>query len=188
MTEPALRTSVGVLPLIGATPLVQVRHLDPGPCQPWPKPENLNPASLPPGRSIGRWRLLGQRGRGAYGVVYRAESLEEAPGVVALKLALYPGDARFVREAELLSRVHHPAVPRLFDHSAHLNAKNEKGQSKLPVVDELGQPMVACQNCHGKVDQMEIVSVQQNFNMQWCVDCHRKPEIKASTDCIACHR
>jgi len=24
--------------------------------------------------------------------------------------------------------------------------------------------------------------------MQWCLDCHRKPEIKASTDCIACHR
>ncbi|WP_223754135.1 serine/threonine-protein kinase [Myxococcus sp. RHSTA-1-4] len=78
--------------------------------------DSLNPASLPPGTSIGRWRLLEQRGRGAYGVVYRAESVEEPPGVVALKLALYPGDARFVREAELLSRVHHPAVPRLFDH------------------------------------------------------------------------
>ncbi|NMO19831.1 serine/threonine protein kinase [Pyxidicoccus fallax] len=57
-----------------------------------------------------------QRGRGTYGVVYRAESVEEIPGIVALKLALYPGDARFVREAELLSRVRHPAVPRLYDH------------------------------------------------------------------------
>jgi serine/threonine protein kinase len=78
--------------------------------------EYLNPASLPPGTSIGPWRLLEQRGRGAYGVVYRAERVEEPQGVVALKLALYPGDARFVREAELLSRIHHPAVPRLFDH------------------------------------------------------------------------
>ena len=78
--------------------------------------DSLNPASRPSGTSIGRWRLLEQRGRGTYGVVYRAESVEGAPGIVALKLALYPGDARFVREAELLSRVHHPAVPRLFDH------------------------------------------------------------------------
>jgi serine/threonine protein kinase len=78
--------------------------------------DDLNPASLPPGTSIGPWRLLEQRGRGAYGVVYRAERVEASQGVVALKLALYPGDARFVREAELLSRIHHPAVPRLFDH------------------------------------------------------------------------
>lgn len=75
-----------------------------------------------------------------------------------------------------------------FDHSAHLNAKNESGESKLPLVDEFGKPMVACQNCHGKVDEMDIVSVQKPFNMQWCLDCHRKPEMKASTDCVACHR
>ncbi|MCY1015896.1 serine/threonine protein kinase [Pyxidicoccus sp. MSG2] len=78
--------------------------------------EYLNPTSRPPGTVIGRWRLLEQCGLGTYGVVYRAESLEETPGVVAFKLALHPGNARFVREAELLSRVHHPAVPRLFDH------------------------------------------------------------------------
>lgn len=75
-----------------------------------------------------------------------------------------------------------------FDHSAHLNAKNAQGQSKLPLVDEAGQPMVPCQNCHGKVQEMDEVSVQQNFNMQWCLDCHRKPEMQAPTDCITCHR
>ncbi|MFP2907572.1 hypothetical protein ACLESD_21490, partial [Pyxidicoccus sp. 3LFB2] len=39
--------------------------------------DDLNPASLPPGTRIGPWRLLEQRGRGTYGVVYlavRAES------------------------------------------------------------------------------------------------------------------
>lgn len=75
-----------------------------------------------------------------------------------------------------------------FDHSAHLNARNEKGEPKLPVVDEHGKAMPPCQTCHGKVDQMDIVSVQHNFNMQWCLDCHRKPEMRASTDCVACHR
>ncbi len=75
-----------------------------------------------------------------------------------------------------------------FDHSVHLTAKNERGEPKLPVVDEQGKRMPPCQTCHGKVDQMEIVSVQHSFNMQWCLDCHRKPEMRASTDCVACHR
>ncbi|QSQ28011.1 serine/threonine protein kinase [Pyxidicoccus parkwayensis] len=60
---------------------------------------------------------MGQRGRGAYGVVYRAVSVEAHDAeTVALKLALHPGDARFAREAELLSRIRHPAIPRLLDH------------------------------------------------------------------------
>jgi hypothetical protein len=75
-----------------------------------------------------------------------------------------------------------------YDHSAHLNAKDEQGRPKLPLVDADGKPMVVCQNCHGDVTKMEIVTVQQKFNMQWCVDCHRKPEMKASIDCITCHR
>ena len=75
-----------------------------------------------------------------------------------------------------------------FDHSAHLNAKDASGKPKLPNVDANGQPMPQCQTCHGKVQEMDIESVQHPFNMQWCLDCHRKPEIKASTDCIACHR
>lgn len=75
-----------------------------------------------------------------------------------------------------------------FDHSAHLNAKDAHGRPKLPLVDDAGRPMVACQNCHGNVAEMEIVSVQNTFNMQWCLNCHRKPEIHASTDCVTCHR
>jgi hypothetical protein len=75
-----------------------------------------------------------------------------------------------------------------FDHSAHTNAKDEFGKLKLPLTDANGKAMVVCQNCHGDVAKMDIVSVQNSFNMQWCVDCHRKPEMKASTDCITCHR
>lgn len=75
-----------------------------------------------------------------------------------------------------------------FDHSAHLNAKDEKGNWKLPRTDAQGNTINVCENCHGKVETMEIVSVQNPFNMQWCLDCHRKPEMKASTDCVTCHR
>ena len=75
-----------------------------------------------------------------------------------------------------------------YDHAAHLNAKDAQGRPLLPLTDAQGKPMVVCENCHGKVEAMEIVSVQNAFNMQWCLDCHRKPEMKASTDCVTCHR
>lgn len=64
-----------------------------------------------------------------------------------------------------------------YDHSAHLNARNDKGE-----------PKVACADCHGTVEEMEVVTVQHAFNMGWCLDCHRKPEMAASTDCFVCHR
>jgi len=72
--------------------------------------------SVPPGTQVGAWRVLGFRGRGIYGTVYTAEpSDREQPGLAALKLAIYPADPRFEREAELLARIRHPSVPRLID-------------------------------------------------------------------------
>jgi hypothetical protein len=48
--------------------------------------------------------------------VYRAHKAGKEPGEpVALKLGVYPMDARFEREWELLSRVRHANVPRLLD-------------------------------------------------------------------------
>ncbi|WP_240359359.1 serine/threonine-protein kinase [Pyxidicoccus trucidator] len=55
---------------------------------------------------------------GTYGAVYRAFDAEGELGPVALKLALRPGDERFAREVELLSRVRHPSVPRLVGHGS----------------------------------------------------------------------
>jgi serine/threonine protein kinase len=56
-------------------------------------------------------------GRGAHGAVYRAvRGGQEQALPVALKLALLPGDRRFGREVEMLSRQHHPHIPRLVDH------------------------------------------------------------------------
>ncbi|MDC0708421.1 serine/threonine-protein kinase [Stigmatella sp. ncwal1] len=76
--------------------------------------EAASPDALGPGTMLGPWRLSGRVGRGTYGAVYRAarEGEEEAEGV-ALKLAVHPRDERFEREAELLSRIRHPRVPRL---------------------------------------------------------------------------
>ncbi|ADO75848.1 serine/threonine-protein kinase [Stigmatella aurantiaca] len=76
----------------------------------------LNPGALPPGTLVGPWQVTGWRGRGNYGTVYQAlKRGHEGSGLVALKLAHFPEDKRFGREAELLSRIHHPHVPRLLD-------------------------------------------------------------------------
>ncbi|WP_317987276.1 serine/threonine-protein kinase [Stigmatella hybrida] len=59
---------------------------------------------------------MARSGQGAYGTVYRVEHVQQLPpGPFALKLAIHPEDLRFEREAELLSRLHHPHVPRLQD-------------------------------------------------------------------------
>ncbi|MFL5348700.1 MAG: serine/threonine-protein kinase [Hyalangium sp.] len=79
-------------------------------------PDALTPDSLRPGDMVGPWRIEGYAGRGTYGVVYRARRASRPGSVpVALKLALFAYDPRFLREAELLSRTHHPAIPELVD-------------------------------------------------------------------------
>ena len=54
-----------------------------------------------------------------------------------------------------------------------------------------------CQQCHGEVQTMDKVSVQSNFNMGWCVDCHRQNSLHLTppgnnhtvklTECGTCH-
>ncbi len=87
-------------------------------------PEELL-SRLPPGTQVGAWRVEAWQGQGAYGAVYRAVRIgQEHAGPVALKLSLYPWDARFAREAELLSRLSHPSIPRLLSRGLlrHANA------------------------------------------------------------------
>jgi hypothetical protein len=44
-----------------------------------------------------------------------------------------------------------------FDHGAHLNAG------------------VGCESCHGRVDQMPVVTQREPLSMGWCLECHRDP-------------
>lgn len=54
-------------------------------------------------------------------------------------------------------RVHKLPEHTYFDHSVHLAAG------------------VGCVSCHGRVDQMEVVRIEQPIAMGWCLDCHRNP-------------
>ena len=35
---------------------------------------------------------------------------------------------------------------------------------------------VGCETCHGRVDQMPLVSQAVSLHMSWCLECHRNPE------------
>ncbi|MBS0367163.1 MAG: serine/threonine protein kinase [Proteobacteria bacterium] len=78
-------------------------------------------SALPPGTVVGAYVIEHEAGRGGMGIVYRAhraDNLIERP--VALKL-LHPGAhsdallARFAREREILARLTHPHIARLYD-------------------------------------------------------------------------
>jgi hypothetical protein len=75
-------------------------------------------------------------------------------------------------------RVHDIPDFTCFDHSAHVT----KG--------------VSCQTCHGPVETMARIEQSRSMSMGWCVNCHRdyneRPprgmtNVKASTECSACH-
>jgi hypothetical protein len=54
-------------------------------------------------------------------------------------------------------RVHDLPDHAYFDHSVHLSAG------------------VGCVSCHGRIDQMEVVTQAEPLSMGWCLDCHRNP-------------
>lgn len=76
-------------------------------------------------------------------------------------------------------RVHRLPAYVTFDHKSHV--KNG----------------IACQECHGPVQQMDVVRQAASLSMGWCVNCHRRegPAVPASwkrapalQDCNACHQ
>lgn len=54
-----------------------------------------------------------------------------------------------------------------FPHRAHINAG------------------FACAKCHGPVEKMQVVQMQQKPHMGWCIQCHR--DNNAPYDCSICH-
>ena len=55
-------------------------------------------------------------------------------------------------------RVHDLPDFAYFNHAIHVN----KG--------------VGCSTCHGRIDQMPVVSQANSLQMEWCLECHRAPE------------
>jgi hypothetical protein len=56
------------------------------------------------------------------------------------------------------NRVHDLADFAYFDHSIHI----DKG--------------IGCETCHGRIDEMPLVAKSETLYMEWCLECHRRPE------------
>ena len=54
-------------------------------------------------------------------------------------------------------KVHNLPDFAYFDHSVHLSAG------------------VGCESCHGRIDQMPVVTQREPLTMGWCLECHRDP-------------
>ncbi len=35
---------------------------------------------------------------------------------------------------------------------------------------------IGCTSCHGAINEMPLVRIENALNMEWCLDCHRNPE------------
>ncbi|HEX8699794.1 MAG TPA: phosphotransferase [Myxococcaceae bacterium] len=82
---------------------------------------------LPPDSIVGCWLVRQCIGRGNHGTVFRVVHKDRPDaGSYALKVARKAGDERFEREVHLLSRVHHPSVPRLVDHGRWKSPRGEE--------------------------------------------------------------
>lgn len=55
-------------------------------------------------------------------------------------------------------KVNHLPDYAQFSHAAHVNVG------------------VGCESCHGRIDQMDVVTQVSPMSMSWCLDCHRAPE------------
>lgn len=67
----------------------------------------------------------------------------------------------WVRIHDLPDHVHFP-------HMVHVNAED-----------------LECQDCHGQVEAMPVIELQQDLRMGWCLECHRERQVR--TDCTVCH-
>jgi eukaryotic-like serine/threonine-protein kinase len=64
------------------------------------------------GSTVGPWLILERLASGSFGVVFLARRAGHPKSpLVALKMARWPNDPRFMREAELLQRCLHPSIP-----------------------------------------------------------------------------
>lgn len=51
-----------------------------------------------------------------------------------------------------------------FSHAVHVNSN------------------VGCETCHGRVDQMVVMRQAEPLSMEWCLECHRQPELYLRPD------
>ena len=62
-------------------------------------------------------------------------------------------------------RIHNLPDHAYFNHSQHVVAGG-----------------LECQDCHGAIEEMEVVEQHAELTMGWCIDCHRQTEVKVANN------
>jgi len=81
-------------------------------------------------------------------------------GIVAALTDKESGDTKIQGPIEWV-RIHNLPDHVYFNHAQHVSVGK-----------------VACQSCHGKVEQMEEVKQYSPLSMGWCINCHRETPVK----------
>ncbi len=84
--------------------------------------------------------------------------LEEVKGDVANHVETVMG---FAQKPVEWVRIHNLPDHAYFNHSQHVTVGG-----------------LECQTCHGPVEEMEVVYQHSPLSMGWCINCHRKTEVK----------
>jgi hypothetical protein len=79
---------------------------------------------------------------------------------VALKIAVFPNDPRFMREVELLARIHHPAVPQLLDQGSW-HASAETSHPHVVMEWSRGKPLYEWARVHNPTCRQVLRVVAQ---------------------------
>ena len=75
-------------------------------------------------------------------------------------------------------RIHNMPDHVRFSHAPHIKALLKPGEPTK----------TACVQCHGNIDQMEVVAQVESLNMGFCINCHRENEARgAQINCGNCH-
>ena len=59
-------------------------------------------------------------------------------------------------------RIHNLPDLAYFNHAQHVNVGG-----------------LQCQNCHGEIQEMEVVHQESKLMMGWCINCHRETQVNA---------
>ena len=108
----------------------------------WSGGEHAQPAGIQPGDLVGRYRVVGELGRGGMASVYDAEradgAFEQRVAIKVLRRGLDTDDivGRFLAERQILSGLEHPNIARLLDGGA-----TSDGRPYLVMERVSGQPI-----------------------------------------------
>ena len=86
---------------------------------------------------------------------------------------------------------HHPEIQKLHTHYNNNDPIQWNKVNEMPDFVQFNHSLhtfrkIDCGECHGNIRAMDRVRLANEFEMGFCIECHKEKE--ASIDCFTCHR